>query len=136
MIYNSTTIRVRFDEVDKMGFVYHGNYAKYFHISRTDLLRKIGVNDKILEDQGIIMPVTDISINYVKPVFYDDEIIVETALKEVSGLRLIFTHLVYNEENKVINKAKSTLVFVNDKTLKVIRIPENILQKIEKKLQR
>ncbi len=45
-ISSNNTIRVRYDEVDKMEYVYHGYSAKYFHISRTHLLRKIGICDK------------------------------------------------------------------------------------------
>ena len=47
IIESENTIKIRYDEVDKMGYVYHGNYAKYYHISRTELLRKIGISDKM-----------------------------------------------------------------------------------------
>ena len=128
MIQSDTQIKVRYDEVDKMGYVYHGNYAKYFHISRTQLLRNIGINDKILESKGIIMPVTKMCVKYLKPVFYDDIIKIKTTLTEVSGVRLKFDHLVFNQKNEVINKANSTLVFVNHKTRKPIRIANDIIQ--------
>ncbi len=131
MISSSITIRVRYDEVDKMGYVYHGNYAKYFHISRTRLLRKLGVNDKKLESQNILMPVIEMSIKYIKPVLYDDLIKIKTTLTELSGIKLKFDHLVYNQNNKVINKGKSTLVFVDHKTQKVMRIPERIFKKLD-----
>lgn len=131
MITSENKIRVRYDEVDKMGYVYHGNYAKYFHISRTKLLRKFGINDKKLESQNIIMPVIEMNIRYNKPIFYDDLIKIKTTLKELSGIRLIFDHLVYNPNNEIINKGKSTLVFVDHKTQKVMRIPEKIFKKLE-----
>jgi acyl-CoA thioester hydrolase len=126
-------IKVRYDEVDRMGFVYHGNYAKYYHISRTELLRSIDINDKSLEEQGIIMPVTEMNVKYIKPVFYDDMISVETTLDEITGLKLNFSHLVFNADNEIINKAKSTLVFVNAITRRVIRVPGDILNKLQYK---
>jgi len=131
MIFSENKIRVRYDEVDKMGYVYHGNYAKYFHISRTRLLRKLGINDKKLESQNIIMPVIEMNIRYFKPIYYDDLIKIKTTLKELSGIRLIFDHLVYNQKNEIINKAKSTMVFVDSKTQKIMRIPEKNFKKIE-----
>ena len=134
MISSSSTIRVRYDEVDKMGYVYHGNYAKYFHLSRKRLLRKLGINDKKLESQNILMPVIEISIRYIKPVFYDDLVKIETTLKELSGIKLKFDHLVYNQNNKIINKGKSTLVFVDHKTQKVMRIPERIFKKLDQNI--
>jgi len=131
MITSESKIRVRYDEVDKMGYVYHGNYAKYFHISRTDLLRKISICDKTLESQNIIMPVIEMSVRYIKPVFYDDLIKIKTNLKEFSGIKLKFHHVVYNHKNEIINKANSTLVFVDSNTRKAMRIPENIISKLE-----
>lgn len=134
MTSSINTIRVRYDEVDKMGFVYHGNYAKYIHVSRTDLLRKIGICDKTLESQNIIMPVIEINIRYINPVFYDDLIRIKTTLKELSGIKLKFYHLVYNQKNEIINKANSTLVFVDSETRKVIRIPDRIFTKLEQNI--
>jgi len=131
MIKSENKLVVRYDEVDMMGFVYHGNYAKYYHLSRTGLLRKIGINDKTLESQKIIMPVIEINIKYIKPVFYDEEVRIVTQLETVSGAKLKFDHLIYNQKNKIVNKANSTLVFVDSDTLKPIRIPTKELEKIE-----
>lgn len=134
MISSTSKIRIRYDEVDKMGYVYHGNYARYIHISRTRLLRKIGINDKILESRNIIMPVIEMNIRYIKPVYYDDLIKVKTTFQELSGVKLKFYHLVYNQKNEIINKAKSTMVFVDNKTQKVMRIPERIFKKLEQNI--
>ncbi len=132
MIISNKSIRVRYDEVDKMGFVYHGNYARYFHIGRTHLLRKIGICDKTLEKQNIIMPVVDMSIRYIKPVFYDDKIRIKTTLLELSGIRLKFLHDVYNQSNEIINIASSQVVFVDAIKHRSMRIPDNILDNLKK----
>ena len=131
MLTSNQAIRVRYDEVDKMGYVYHGNYAKYFHISRTSLMRKIGICDKKLESQNIIMPVIEINIKYLKPVFYDNRIRIETCLKDVSGIKLKFQHLVFNQQNELINQGNSLLVFVDSITRKPIKIPEPIAVKLQ-----
>jgi len=131
MVSSTQTIRVRYDEVDKMGYVYHGNYAKYFHMSRTSLMRKIGICDKTLESQNIIMPVIEINIKYLKPVFYDDQIRIKTYLNDLSGIKLTFHHLVLNEQNEVINRGKSQLVFVDSSTRKPIKIPHPIAVKLQ-----
>ena len=36
----TTNIRVRYGETDQMGVVYHGNYATYFEVARTEWLRE------------------------------------------------------------------------------------------------
>ena len=131
MITSETKIRVRYDEVDKMGYVYHGNYAKYYHISRTELLRRIGISDKELENHNVILPVTESSIKYIKPIFYDDIIIIKTSLLNLPTSRLIFHHEVRNHNNEVINKADSTLAFVDINTRMPMRAPQLIVNKIE-----
>ena len=136
MITSENKIRVRYDEVDKMGYVYHGNYARYYHISRTELFRKLGLCDKELESQNIILPVIEMTIKYLKPIFYDDVITIETRIEELPSSRMEFTHKVFNQMHEIINEASSTLVFVDSNTRKPMRAPEIILKKIKSYLEK
>jgi acyl-CoA thioester hydrolase len=131
MITSENIIQVRYDEVDKMGYVYHGNYAKYYHISRTELLRKVGICDRELESQNIILPVIEMNIRYIKPVYYDDFITIKTKLLELPETRMKFQHEVINQHNELLNIANSTLVFVDSNTRKPMIVPEIILNKLE-----
>ena len=98
MIKSENKIRIRYDEVDKMGYVYHGNYAKYYHIGRTELLRMIGVSEKELEGHNVILPVIEMSIKYIKPIFYDDIITIKTSLHNIPTSKMIFYHEVCNHK--------------------------------------
>ena len=131
MIASENIIQVRYDEVDKMGYVYHGNYARYYHISRTELLRKVGISDRELEDQNIILPVIEMNIRYIKPVFYDDFITIRTRLLELPEIRMKFQHEVINQDGEVINVASSILVFVDSITRKPMRVPGIVRSKID-----
>jgi len=131
MITTENEIRIRYDEVDKMGYVYHGNYAKYYHISRTELLRKIGICDKELEKHDILLPVIEMNIKYLKPIFYDEVITVKTSLIEFPTSRLSFRHEVRNYKNELINQAESTVAFVDINTRKPMRAPQFIVNKIK-----
>ena len=131
MINTENRIEIRYDEVDKMGYVYHGNYAKYYHISRTSLLKRVGICDRELEKQNIILPIIELNIRYLKPVFYGDIITVRTSLKEIQKIRIHFSHKVFNQDNEVINEADSTLVFVDSPSRKPMRIPETVLNKLK-----
>lgn len=131
MITSENIIQVRYDEVDKMGYVYHGNYARYYHISRTELLRKVGICDRELESHNIILPVIEMNISYIKPVYYDDFITIRSRLIELPKTRMKFQHEVLNQDDEIINTASSTLVFVDSNTRKPMIIPEIILNKLE-----
>ncbi|MFT5248034.1 MAG: acyl-CoA thioester hydrolase, partial [Gammaproteobacteria bacterium] len=71
MISVETKLRVRYGETDQMGYVYYGNYALYYEVGRVELLRDLGTSYKDLEEQGIMLPVMDLSVKYLKPAFYD-----------------------------------------------------------------
>ena len=58
------TIRVRYNETDQMGVVYHGNYASYFEVARTEWLRNLGVTYKEMEENGTMLPVISLSLNF------------------------------------------------------------------------
>ncbi len=136
MIKSENKIRIRYDEVDKMGYVYHGNYAKYYHIGRTELLRMIGISEKELEDHNIILPVIEMSIKYIKPIFYDNIITVKTSLRNIPTSRMIFHHEVCNHHNNVINRADSTVVFVDINTRKPIKAPQLIVNKVKSYIEK
>ncbi|MEN8122428.1 MAG: thioesterase family protein [Bacteroidota bacterium] len=131
MIVSEEKIRVRYDEVDKMGYLYHGNYAGYFHVGRTELLRKLGISDKELESQNLILPVIMMNVKYLKPVQYDETITLKTYLNELPKARIIFYYEIFNQKGDLVNEANTTLVFVDEVTRKPMRVPEYILNKIE-----
>lgn len=66
MIYSITEIEARYAETDKMGVIYHGNYATWFEVARLDYISKLGFSYADMEKQGIISPVTDLNVNYKK----------------------------------------------------------------------
>jgi acyl-CoA thioester hydrolase len=94
-------------------------------------LRKVGISDKELENFNIILPVIEMTIKYLKPVFYDDVITIKTMIKELPTSRMEFFHKVFNQNREIINVANSTLVFVNSNTRIPIRVPEIILNKLK-----
>ena len=68
-----------------MRYVYYGNYAKYYHISRTELLRKGGISDEELGNFNMILPITDMIIKYIKAVFCDDIITIKTSEEDCTA---------------------------------------------------
>jgi acyl-CoA thioester hydrolase len=124
-------IKVRFNETDPMRYLYHGNYASYYHASRTELLRSIGLNDKELEINGVILPVIELQSKYLKPAFYDDDLTVKTILSEISSCKLCFQHEVYNDKEEIINKGSTVVAYVNNGTRKPIKIPQTIIERLK-----
>ena len=125
-------IRVRYGETDQMGFVYHGNYAQYLEMGRIEWLRKLGVSYKKMEEEGILLPVLSLDINFKKSAYYDDVINVKTQLKKIPTVRIEFDYEITNKKGEIITTANAVLVFVNLKTKKPMRCPKYILDKLQK----
>ena len=125
-----TKIRVRYAEADRMGYVYYGNYAAYFEVARTEMLRSLGFSYKDWEDQGMILPVREFHIRYHSPAFYDDLLTVRTIIKEIPAARIRFYHEVYNEKGDKICTGNLDLVFVSSESGRPRRAPEDFLKAI------
>lgn len=113
MLQSEIQIRVRYSETDRMGYVYYGNYAAYLEVARVEALRSLGITYRELEDDGVLLPVADYQIRYLKPAYYDELLTIKTNVPGASGVRLLFNYEILNAKNELIAVASTTLVFVN-----------------------
>ena len=124
-------IRVRYGETDQMGVVYHGNYALYLEMGRIEWLRKLGVSYKSMEENGIMLPVVSMSINYKKSAGYDDVINVKTQLKNKPTAKIEFEYEITDKDGEILTIANTTLVFIDMKTNRPVRAPQYILDLLD-----
>ena len=127
---HSTEIRVRYGETDQMGVVYHGNYAQFLEVARVEWLRSIDISYKKMEDEGVMLPVVNLNINFKKPAMYDEVIIVKTKLREKPGLKITVDQEIYNKNNDLLTVSEITLVFVNMQTKRPMLCPDDLLRKL------
>ncbi|WP_320814441.1 thioesterase family protein [Flavobacterium sp.] len=125
-------VRVRYAETDQMGVVYHGNYAQYFEMGRVEWLRNMGVSYKWMEENGVMLPVVSLSMDYKKPARYDDVLTVKTIFKSQTSVKIEFDYEIYNEKEELLTIGYSMLVFVNMKTGRPTLPPEYVLECLKK----
>ena len=123
-------VRVRYAETDQMGVVYHGNYAQYFEMGRVEWLRNLGISYKWMEENGVMLPVVSLQMNYKKPARYDDLLRVKTILKSQTSVKIEFDYEIYNEQNDLLTTGYSMLVFVDMKTGRPMVPPSYVTEKI------
>jgi len=111
MYTHQTKIRVRYSETDQMGYVYNGNYAAYYEIGRTEMLRSLDMTYSQMEADGVMLPLLELKCKFIKPALYDQEITIKTIVKDLPGVRMIFDYELYNEAGELINIGGTTLVF-------------------------
>ena len=124
------TVRVRYAETDQMGVVYHGNYAQYFEMGRVEWLRNLGISYKWMEENGIMLPVVSLTINYKKPARYDDELTVKTIFKNQTSVKIEFDYEIYNHKQELLTTGNSILVFVDMKTGRPTIPPDYVREKL------
>ena len=129
--YDEIEIRVRYGETDQMGVVYHGNYAQYFEIGRVEWLRKFGVSYKQMEEDGIMLPVISLSINYKKSARYDDLIKVKTQLVKLPSATIEFNYEILNESGDILTTGNTSLVFIDINRNRPTRCPQYLLDKLQ-----
>ncbi|MBO9732208.1 MAG: acyl-CoA thioesterase [Chitinophaga sp.] len=131
MFISTTTIRVRYGETDQMGYLYYGNYGLYYEVGRAEAIRELGFTYKELEDQGVIMPVAELNVKYLRPAYYDDLITVKTTLRELpKSSKIQFHSELYNEKNELLNVGVTTLVFIDVKTKLKAGLPEELKKRL------
>jgi acyl-CoA thioester hydrolase len=82
---------------------------------------------KVLEDEGILLPVVSMSTQFKAPALYDDLLRLETRLVQAENCTLEFSYALFNENNQVLTTASTVLVFQSLHNRKPMRIPENLL---------
>lgn len=114
MYINRYNFRVRYPETDKMGIVYHGNYIIWFDMGRTEFLRSLGYTYRDLEEEGVWLPIIDVGCSYKLPAKYDDEVTVETFIKELTRVKIKFGYRVMRGEELLV-EGFSVQAFTTDK---------------------
>jgi len=131
MYSHDTSIRVRYAETDQMGYVYHGNYAAYFEVARTEAFRQLGISYKTMEAEGVGMPVGELRTRFRRPARYDDLLTVRMLLRQpAEGTRILFEYEIYNEAQELLTEGHTLMVFVNMSTGRPVPIPAAIQQKL------
>jgi acyl-CoA thioester hydrolase len=127
---SSTKTRVRYSETDQMGVVYHGNYAQFFELGRTEWLRKLGITYKDMEISGIMLPVISLSCNFIKPAKYDDVLTIQTILLKKPMVKIVFDYKITNQHDQLICTGNSVLAFIKTENNKPTSCPNYLLENL------
>lgn len=132
MLLNQTKIRVIYADTDAMGIVYHTNYIKWFEVGRGELFRQMDLVYSWIEEQGYGMPLTEVYAHYLLPARYDQVLLIETEIGYVRRASVRFDYVIWDEERKnALVEGHSIHAFVNSETLRVVRIPPLIVQRLQ-----
>jgi acyl-CoA thioester hydrolase len=118
-------LRVRYDEVDPMGFVHHSNYLKFFEIGRTELLRASGGCYREMEESGQLVVVVRVDCRYRKPARYDELIRIRTRIDRVTAAKIIHQYEILRDGETLVD-AEVTLAVIDRRGV-LQRVPQELI---------
>ncbi len=131
---NETTVRVRYQETDQMGVVYHSNYFVWFEIGRTEFFRELDLEYRVMEANNILVPVVDVGCKYKMPAKYDDELIIRTKAVSLKSVKIGFEYEILRALDDKILATGHTIHAFTSRDLKVINFKkdhQDIFNKIQ-----
>lgn len=124
------TYRIRYADIDQMGYMYYGNYAKLYEIGRVEALRSLGLRYRDLEETGVIMPVYENKSRYIAPAKYDDLVTIRVIIKELPKVRIIFNYEIFDENQTLLHTGETTLVFLKTANNRITVCPKEITDRL------
>jgi len=121
---HTITIRVRYPEVDAMGFLHHSRYLQYFEMGRVELLRTLGVSYADLERQGVLFVVVKVEVRYKAPARYDEELQLTTRVVKQTHVRI--DHAYELRRGETLLAEGTTTIACVDRAGELREIPEFI----------
>ncbi|MTH51847.1 YbgC/FadM family acyl-CoA thioesterase [Bacillus mangrovi] len=122
MFTSNTEVQVRYAETDQMGIVYHANYLVWMELGRTKLIEDLGFSYARMEEEGILSPVTSLTVDYKKPLKYGEKATIHTWVSEYSGVRVVYGYEMFTPDGELALKAHSSHVCVKKDSFKPINI--------------
>ncbi|MBR6288762.1 MAG: acyl-CoA thioesterase [Acholeplasmatales bacterium] len=107
-----------YHETDQMGVIHHSNYLRWLEEARIFFLDNLGLSYKKMEEIGIISPVVSIKLDYIKPVHFDDYVLIDMKVIKYTGVKMIFEYVIRDKNtNDVMVRAESSHCFTNGKSV-------------------
>lgn len=117
-------IRVRFNETDPLGIVWHGNYITYFEDGREAFGRKHGLTYLDIQNAGFVTPIVKSTCEHFLPLKYGETFTIETTFINSRSAKLIYQYRLYNKENKLVCSGETIQVFLDNDNNLCLYYPE------------
>ena len=129
---------VYFSDVDMGGVLYHARYFDYCDRARQGALAELGFSFRDMLSMNVGIAVAGAKVSFKRPVYFGDEVLIRSRLKEMSGAVFVIHQEVFeslevsNYENpRPRSHLEVQLVFIDLTSKKKTSIPADLLPKFE-----
>jgi len=113
-LVTKTEVRVRFNEADPLGIVWHGHYIRYFEDGREDFGNQYGIGYLDFYKSGFVIPVVNVDCSFKKSLRYGDTVIVETSFLPCDAAKIQFSYRLFNKKTgELVATGSSVQVFLD-----------------------
>jgi len=119
----STRVRVRYAETDAAGVVYYGEYLTYFEVVRVELLRALGRPITGIEEAGILLPVVEARLKYLRPARLDDLLTVALTVASIGPASFAFDYEITREDGLLLVTGFTRLAVCERETGRAVSMP-------------
>jgi len=105
--------RVRFEEVDALGIVWHGRYASYFEDARSALGENFGIGYLDLYRNGIVAPIKKLHMDYHHPLTFPEEFTIEGMLHWSDAARINYEFIIRDQRDEIATTGYSVQVLLD-----------------------
>ncbi len=130
-VIHESRLRVRYAETDAAGLAHHGSFIAWLELGRVEWLRSIGHSYAELERSGYHLAVVELSVRYVRPAHFDDELIVRTAITRVRSREASFVYEIVTSDNKPLQVSNATTRHLWLRNGIVSKMPDGIARTLE-----
>ena len=122
-------VKVYYEDTDAGGVVYHANYLKFAERSRTEMLRKMKIEQNILKEKyNIQFIVQKLFIEFFIPAKLDDLLKIKSEISNIYPAKINMQQNIYHKI-QLLAKINLTLGSVNTEG-KPTRLPKFVLNKL------
>jgi len=119
-------VRVRYAETDQMGVVYYANYLVWMEVARVEYCQAIGFRYREMEiEDGIFLAVAESHCRYVSPARFDDEVLIQTRVTDVSRRFVSFDYEM-SVDGRRVSTGRTRHIFLG-RDLRPVRLPDKYL---------
>lgn len=128
----------KYYETDQMGIIHHSNYVRWMEEARIDMMGQIGLSYKRMEEEGIVIPVINISCEYKSMVRFDDTIVIYANLKFYNGIKMELVYKMFDKKTKELRtvcRSEHCFLDQNARPISLKKKYPELHQRIEKYLE-
>jgi acyl-CoA thioester hydrolase len=121
--------RVRFCETDLMGILHHAAHLAYFEAARVEYMRRRGLEWVAWSHRGVHLPVIQASLRYRRTASFDERLIIEARLTELTRIKVRFVYRILREAppDEVVAEGETLLCCFDDRHA-IRRLPGEVAE--------